>query len=83
MKQAQYSPLTVAEMGVVIYAANEGYLKEVEINKIGDFEDALLSYMNSEHAELMKSINDTGDYSDETADTFKAALDKFVETQTW
>jgi len=83
MKQSQYSPLTVAEMAVVIYAANEGYLKEVEINKIRDFESALLSYMNSEQAGLMASINETGDYSDEIEAGFKAALDKFVETQTW
>ena len=83
MKQAQYSPLSVAEMGIVLYAANEGYLKEIEINKIGDFESALLSYMNSEHADMMKGINETGDYSDDIEAKFKAALDKFIETQTW
>ena len=83
MKQPQYSPLTVAEMAVVIYAANNGYLKQVEINKIKDFESSLLSYMNSEQAALMKAINDTGDYTDDTAASFKAALDKFIETQTW
>lgn len=83
MKQAQYSPLSVAEMGIVLYAANEGYLKEIEINKIGDFESALLSYMNSEHADMMKGINETGDYSDDIEAKFKAALDKFIATQTW
>jgi len=83
MKQSQYSPLSVAEMGVVLYTANEGYLKEIEINKIGDFESAMLSYMNSEHADLMSSINESGDYNDDIEATFKSALDKFVETQTW
>ena len=83
MKQAQYSPQSVAEMAVVLYAANEGYLKEVEINKIDDFESALLSYMNSEQADLMNGINETGDYSDDTEAKFKSALDKFVDTQTW
>jgi len=83
MKQSQYSPLSVAEMGVVLYAANEGYLKEIEINKIGDFESAMLSYMNSEHTDLMSSINESGDYNDDIEATFKSALDKFVETQTW
>jgi len=83
MKQSQYSPLSVAEMGVVLYAANEGYLKEIEINKIGDFESAMLSYMNSEHADLMSSINESGDYNDDIEATFKSALDKLVETQTW
>jgi len=83
MKQSQYSPLSVAEMGVVLYAANEGYLKEIEINKIGDFESAMLSYMNSEHTDLMSSINESGDYNDDIEATFKSALGKFVETQTW
>ncbi|MDT8398166.1 MAG: F0F1 ATP synthase subunit alpha [Pseudomonadales bacterium] len=83
MKQAQYSPLSVAEMGVVLFAANEGYLKEIALNKIADFESALLSYMNSEQSDLIKRINETGDYSDDIAASFKAALDKFVATQTW
>ncbi len=83
MKQKQYSPQSIAEMGVVLYAANEGYLKDVDVAKIGDFEAALLSYMNSEHADLMKKVNDTGDYSGEIEAGFKAALDKFKATQTW
>ena len=49
MKQKQYSPLSIAEMAVSIYAANEGYLKDIELNKVLDFEAALLGYMNSEH----------------------------------
>ena len=83
MKQKQYSPLSVAEMGVSIFAANEGFLKSVPLDKIQDFESALLSYMNSTHGDLMKQINQTGDYSDETAATFKKALTTFVSTQTW
>jgi len=83
MKQKQYSPQSLAEMGVVLYAANEGYLNDIEVAKIGDFEAALLSYMNSENAELMKKVNDTGDYSDEIVNGYKAALEKFKSTQTW
>ncbi|GAB1265655.1 F0F1 ATP synthase subunit alpha [Aurantivibrio infirmus] len=83
MKQKQYSPLSVAEMAIVIYAADKGYLKEIPVNKIGDFEASLLSYMNSEHGDLMKKINQTGEYNDEIVDSFKAALEKFIATQTW
>src|SRR5690606_20394451 len=83
MKQGQYSPLSVAEMGVVLYAANEGYLKEVPIPKIRDFEASLLSYMNGTQAELMRHINATGDWSDDIGAKLKAALDNFVATQTW
>ncbi|MEI7950816.1 MAG: F0F1 ATP synthase subunit alpha [Gammaproteobacteria bacterium] len=83
MKQKQYSPQSVAEMAVVIFAANEGYLKKVPLNKIADFEASLLSFMNGNHGELMKTINQNGDYTDATAASFKAALDNFVSTQTW
>ena len=83
MKQKQYSPLSVAEMGVVLYAANEGYLKEIEMEKIADFESALLSYMNSEHGDLMSGINETGDYNEDIQNSFKEALDKFISTQSW
>jgi F-type H+-transporting ATPase subunit alpha len=83
MKQKQYSPQSVAEMGVVLFAANEGFLKAVPLNKIADFESALLSYMNSTHAEMMKKINQTGDWSDEIAANLKSALNSFVSTQTW
>jgi F-type H+-transporting ATPase subunit alpha len=83
MKQKQYSPLSVAELAIVVYAANEGHLNEVELAKIGDFESALLSYMNSENADLMAKVNESGDYNDEIASGFKAALEKFKSTQTW
>jgi F-type H+-transporting ATPase subunit alpha len=83
MKQAQYAPLSVAEMAIVIYAANEGYLEEVPLNKIADFEAALLSYMNSEKADLLKDVNASGAYNDDVLAAFKAAMEDFVATQSW
>ncbi|MDG2420717.1 MAG: F0F1 ATP synthase subunit alpha [Gammaproteobacteria bacterium] len=83
MKQKQYSPLSIAEMGVSLFAANEGFLGDIELNKVLDFEAALLSYMNNEHGDLLNKINETGDYDDETEAQFKSALEKFKSTQTW
>ena len=83
MKQKQYSPLSIAEMGVSLYAANEGYLRDVALSKVLDFESALLSYMNSEHEELLAHINATGDFDDEIEGKFKAAIEQFKATQTW
>ena len=82
-KQDQYSPMTVAEMGLVLYAANEGYLADIEVEKIKDFEKSLISYMNSEYKDLMDSVSETGDYNDDIAASFKEGLDKFISTQTW
>ena len=83
MKQKQYSPQSIAEMGLVLYAANEGHLSDVEVNKIGDFEAALLSYMHAEHGDLMNSLVESGDYNDEIEATFKSAIETFKSTQTW
>ena len=83
MKQGQYSPMSVAEMALSVFAANEGYLKDLEVSQVLPFEAALHSYMNSEHADLMTQIADTGVWNDEIAGTFKEALDTFKATQSW
>ncbi len=81
MKQKQYTPQSTTQMGVVLFAANEGYLNDIPVAKLGDFESALLSYMSSEHSELMN--DDSGSYNDDIAATFKSAIEAFKATQTW
>jgi F-type H+-transporting ATPase subunit alpha len=83
MKQKQYSPMTVAEQAVSLYAANEGYLDDVEVVKIVDFEAAMQAYMKSNNADLLAKINESGDYNDEIEGALKTALDKFKESSTW
>ncbi len=83
MKQNQYSPMSVSQMAVSLFAANEGYLDQVEVSKVRDFEDALQGYMKSEHADLMDKIDATGEYGDEIIEAFKSALDSFVANHTW
>ncbi|HTN33615.1 MAG TPA: F0F1 ATP synthase subunit alpha [Marinobacter sp.] len=83
MKQNQYSPMSVAEMGTVLYAANEGFLDDVEVEKIVKFEAQLLDWMRSEQKELLEKISSDGNYNDEIAAGLKAALEKFKTTQTW
>ena len=83
MKQKQYSPMSVGEMSVMLFAVNEGFMKDVELNKVADFESALLSFMASEYKELMANLDATGEYSDDVLASFKEALEKFKSTQTW
>ena len=83
MKQKQYAPMSTGEMGLSIFAATEGFLDDVEVNKIGDFEAALISYANSEFAELMAQINVKGDYSKDIAAGLKELVEKFKSTQAW
>ena len=83
MKQKQYAPMTVAEMGVVLFAANEGFLADVPVNKVLDFESALLTYMKTSHGDFMDQINREGKYTDEVIDTMRSALESFVATETF
>jgi F-type H+-transporting ATPase subunit alpha len=83
MKQKQYSPMSVAQMGVSLFAANEGFLDNIEVNKVLDFEAALLSYFKSEHTELMDSINATGDFSNDIGASIRSGIETFVKTHSW
>ena len=79
MKQSQYSPLTVAEMSLSLFAANEGYLDEVDINKIITFEKALHDFAKSKHENIITEINKSLDYNDDVAAKIKVILDDFKE----
>jgi F-type H+-transporting ATPase subunit alpha len=83
MKQAQYSPLNVAETATSLFAANSGALDDVEANKVVAFEAALLAYMNASQSKLMESINKSGDYNDDIAAKLQAAIDDFKANNTW
>jgi len=83
MKQDQYSPMSVAQMAVSLYAANEGFLDDLEINKVRDFEDALQLYLGSEQSALMTKINEKGDFSDEIKQGIHTAIESFIKTSSW
>jgi len=83
MKQNQYAPLSVADMALSLFAIEKGFLKNVELNKVLDFEASLHSYMSSEHAELVKTINETGNYNGDIEKQLNDALTTFVNTQSW
>jgi F-type H+-transporting ATPase subunit alpha len=83
MKQKQYSPLTVADMAISLYAADKGYLDDIELEKIGDFESALHNFMRSSKAELMQSINTDGAYNDAVDASIKTAVEEFIANHSW
>ena len=83
MKQMQYATMSVAQIAVSLFAANQGFLDDVEVNKVVDFENALQGYMKSEQADLMNKINESGDYNDEIENALRAALEKFKASGTW
>jgi F-type H+-transporting ATPase subunit alpha len=83
MKQKQYSPLSVAEMAIVLFAVDQGYLDDVEIKRVVDFEHALHGYMRANQKVLMDKINAAPDYNDEIAAGLRAAIEDFKASNTW
>jgi F-type H+-transporting ATPase subunit alpha len=83
MKQLQYSPLSVAEMAFSLFAANEGYLDDIDTNKVVDFEAAMHSYLRSSQADLLAKIDASGDYNDEIESSMRKAMDDFKANNTW
>ena len=79
MKQKQYAPLSVAEMALSLFAANEGYLDPVPVNKIVDYEEALHDFARSNHADLLDQINESGDFNDDIEAGLKKVCDAFTE----
>ncbi len=77
MKQAQYSPLSVAGMAISLYAVNEGYLDDVEVENVVPFEAALHAHARANAEELMATINRTGAYDEEVQAGLKTLLDEF------
>ncbi len=83
MKQPQYSPLSVAEMAISLFAVNEGLLDDVPVDKVVAFEAGLHAHANANAAALMEKINATGDYNDEIAAELKAVVEAFKSTGTY
>jgi len=79
LKQGQYSPLTVSEQVVSIYAGVRGYLDKVAVNDVVRFETEVLNDMRSSHADLLEAIANEKELSKENDDKLKSILDNIVE----
>jgi F-type H+-transporting ATPase subunit alpha len=83
MKQPQYSPLTVGEMAISLYAVDKGYIDDVEVNKVVPFEAALHEHIRSNYKDLLDQINESGDYSDDIEASIKKAVEDFKSNGVW
>ncbi len=83
MKQKQYQPMSIAEMAMSLFSANEGYIDDVDVDKVVSFEQAMLADMKSNHADLMDKINQSGAFDDEIASEMRSAIESFKTTGSW
>ena len=79
LKQGQYSPLTVSEQVVSIYAGVRGYLDKVAVNDVVRFETEVLNEMRSSHTDLLEAIANEKELSKDNDDKLKSILDNLVE----
>jgi len=78
LKQDQYTPMSVADQVLSIYAGVRGFLDKIEVSKISDFQVKFIEGLRSEHADIFNEINSTGDFSDDSDKKITAYLEKFT-----
>ncbi len=79
LKQPQFSPLKVEEQVAVLFAGVNGYLDDLEVSKVGAFEEGLLISLRSDHMELLNSIAAKKALDDDLETQLKAAIDAFAK----
>ena len=83
MKQKQYAPMSVGAMAISLFATNEGYLDDVEVGKVVDFEQALQSHIKSQHAGLLDELNQNQNYDNTVVAKLHDAMKDFKENGAW
>ena len=79
LKQKQFSPLPFEEQTASIFAGTNGYLDGIPVSDVTRYEEAMLADLRANHADVLKGIRDSRDFSDDSKKALVAALDKFTK----
>jgi len=77
LKQPQYSMMSMEDQVAVVYAGTQGYLDDLDVKRVGEFEKGLLRFLHDRYPSIPHSIADTGDLSEETEKQLSAAIQEF------
>ncbi|MGN6155527.1 MAG: F0F1 ATP synthase subunit alpha [Sphingomicrobium sp.] len=80
LKQPQFSPMPVEEQVASIFAGTNGFIDTIDVGAVTRYEAAMLSYLRSEHGDVLKTIRETKTLDDDTAAKLKSALTEFGKT---
>ncbi|XBC41796.1 MAG: F0F1 ATP synthase subunit alpha [Buchnera aphidicola (Kaburagia rhusicola rhusicola)] len=83
LKQKQYQPMSIAAQSLILFSANRGFINDVPIEKIKNFEKALISFAHEKFPEFMKSINENGDFNKNINDKLINIINTFKSNQYW
>jgi len=79
LKQPQFSPMPFEEQTVSIFAGTNGYLDDVAVDRVTEYETQMLSFMRHEHADVLKDIRESKAFDDGIKDRTVKALDAFAK----
>jgi F-type H+-transporting ATPase subunit alpha len=77
LKQAQFVPMPMADQVMILFAVNSGYLDDIAVDKIAEFETNMLKIMDSMHPEIGKTISEKKDLDEDTQEKLKTAIEEF------
>ena len=80
LKQNQYVPMSVANQVVIIYAASKGYLDDIDLDKVKDFETGLLEHFQSKYSDSLDELHKTGDIGEDLEKKMDSAIEEFKKT---
>ena len=79
LKQKNNAPVEVAHQVCILFAVTKGYLKDIPVEKIPEFEQRLYEFMDNRHADILETIRESGKLEDDTAEKLSAALEELLE----
>ena len=79
LKQNRNHPIAVEDQVCIFYAVTRGFLKDVEVTDVAEYEDGLYERMSAQHTDVLEAIRTTGDLSKETEEALRAALDAYTK----
>jgi F-type H+-transporting ATPase subunit alpha len=80
LKQPQYSPLPLEKQVIILYAVNNGYLNDVPVEKVKEFQNKLYDYMEASGKDVMTTIAGSGQLEESTEETLKKHLETFKKS---
>ncbi|SUZ95871.1 uncharacterized protein METZ01_LOCUS48725 [marine metagenome] len=81
LKQNQYSPMAIAEQVVSIFSGVNGYLDDLDLNKISDFVKDLFELIKSSHSDIIEKVNTSGDLDEDTASKLQSIIEEFKKNR--
>ena len=83
LKQNQYTPMPLSKVVAMLYAVNNGYLDDVPVNKVAQFEQDFHRFIDTNHPDLIKGIETKKELTSEIEESLKSAINEFKQTATY